>query len=124
MSSQVHKGVFGSVTFLVIGLAGCVFLGQLCGCSNKTAEAESGVTVLCGKCGYSGECSLAKLVPPAGGQAARSPVYGPGYKCPKCGQETLYTRPMKCSGCGTLYLSSKDASGAIVSKCPKCGKEQ
>jgi len=93
---------------------------------NPVDAAPQTVSALCDnpKCAFSGTVERKKLAfdASAGKRPAASPLAGPGYKCPKCGQNTLYTDPMKCPGCGTFYLSHRDASGQVVNSCPKCGK--
>lgn len=81
--------------------------------------------VLCASCNHTADVEVSELTPPAGGgKAARMPFGGPGYKCPKCGKETLYANPLVCPKCQTLFLMTKGASGAPESKCPKCGQVQ
>jgi hypothetical protein len=126
MAQQSQKLKYGAAALLVAVVIGWLLWYQFKGGSSAEARAPQKTPVLCAaeKCGYSGELELKSLTFAAGAgqQAARAPVYGPGYKCPKCGQNTLYTDPMKCSTCGTLYLPRLDASGAIVQRCPKCNK--
>jgi hypothetical protein len=124
MSTKTQKIVLGAVAALAVVVMAWVVWAQASGQEAGGGKEGSHVPVLCAnaRCGHVGEASLPKLVPPGGGSPARAPAWGPGYKCPKCGQETLYTEPKKCEKCGTLYLSTVDANGSIVSQCPKCNK--
>jgi hypothetical protein len=72
---------------------------------------------LCSACGYFAEGPQLKLE----GSGARAPVYGPGYKCPKCGKETLYVNPFICQKCKTPFLLVQSGAGKAVAKCPRCG---
>ena len=56
------------------------------------------VPVLCEHCGYFAHVELSQLV--SDQKPARLPAYGPGFKCFRCGQYTLYTNPIVCSNCG------------------------
>jgi DNA-directed RNA polymerase subunit M/transcription elongation factor TFIIS len=128
MAARTKKTLLGAITAAtVILVSGLAWLG-ISGCSSKADAPPQSVTVLCAneKCGFSGQVELKSLVFAASGakRPARMPSVGPGYKCPKCGQNTLYTDPMKCNNCGTLFLPRQDASGAFVQSCPKCGKSQ
>lgn len=119
MSSQnVAIGV-GALVVLAIGLVVWTFAGGGGAADGKEATE----TVLCAnpKCGHSGELPASQLAAPSSGkEPARMPADGPGYKCPKCGQDTLYPGAIKCDQCGTLYLMSRDAGGRRVARCPKC----
>lgn len=126
MAQQNQKLSWVGVAVLAVAVVGGLLWYQFKGASSVEARAPQKTTVLCAdeKCGFSGDLELKSLTFAAGAgqQAARAPIYGPGYKCPKCGRNTLYSDPLKCVGCGTLYLPRQDASGAIVQRCPKCGK--
>lgn len=125
MSTKTQKIALGATAGLAVVVMGWVLWNQVSGGGSAAGdEIGNRVQVLCAnpKCAYSGEEPLPKLVPPSGGPPARSPAGGPGYKCPKCRQETLYSEPQKCDKCGTPYLSRLDASGSVVSQCPKCNK--
>jgi hypothetical protein len=73
---------------------------------------------MCSACGYYAEGSALKL---EGGGGSRAPVFGPGYKCPRCGKNTLYINPFTCEKCKTHFLLSKSRDGKVVAMCPKCG---
>jgi hypothetical protein len=125
MAQQSQKLTWGATAVLVAAIVGWLLWSQFKGGPAEVGAPEK-ATVLCAneKCGYSGEIEVKNLAFAAGAgqQPARAPIYGPGYKCPKCGQNTLYKDPQKCASCGTLYLPRQDASGAIIQRCPKCGK--
>jgi len=125
MASPTQKILLGVVAGVLVVLLVWAVLRRPGG-STDEAQAPQKTLVACSnaKCGFSGELDLKKLVfdATAGKRPARIPMAGPGYKCPKCGQSTLYTDPMKCAACGTLYLPRQDAAGATVQTCPKCGK--
>jgi hypothetical protein len=125
MTDQAKKILFGAIAAVAIILMGLVIWHQGSG-SSADGPAPQTVTALCAneKCGFSGEVEMRNLVFAARGRPAIVPSVGPGYKCPKCGQNTLYTQPVKCGGCGTLFLPRQNESGAIVQTCPKCGKGQ
>ena len=82
--------------------------------------SPSDLEVLCDHCGYLGRTSASELV--SHGDAARMPAFGPGFRCPKCGDFTLYANPMVCTNCQIRYLIKRDAHGGLLNKCPKCGK--
>ncbi len=73
--------------------------------------------VLCSSCEFFGDVTQVRLE----GTAARVPVLGPGYKCPKCQKDTLYPNPYICKNCGKPFLAAAEGSGELSSKCPKCG---
>ncbi len=127
MAEKTQKTAFGVLAVAAVLVLGWLVWRQVSG-SPDADQVPRTFLVLCAnpKCQYSGEVEPNKLIFPGGGQKrpARTPAIGPGYKCPKCGQDTLYTEPMKCDACGTLFLGVTDASGASVRKCPKCGKVQ
>ena len=125
MTEQTRKVVLGAVVAVAVVAIGLVVWRQASD-SSAADNRSNTVTVLCAneKCGYSGEAESKKLVFAGGAndQPAQAPAYGLGYKCPKCGKNSLYMEPMKCGSCGTLFLPRLDASGAMVQNCPKCGK--
>jgi hypothetical protein len=114
------------IAVAVIALAGAAWMtwGYLGSAGASGVEGRIEVKVFCDKCKYTADAEVSELTPPTGGKAARAPIYGPGYKCPKCKQETLYVNPTVCTKCQTLFLKSKGASGASEYKCPKCGQVQ
>ncbi len=127
MAGQTQKLLLGVAAVVAVVVLGWLVWSRVSDGSD-TDRAPRTVPVLCAndKCGYSGEVEPKDLVFAAGAsmQPARAPIWGPGYKCPKCGENTLYTGSIKCSGCGAPFLPSFDASGSVVRKCPKCGKMQ
>lgn len=127
MSAQNQKIVVGGLAGVAVLVMAWVLWSQLGGEGRLSGSDTVKEAVLCGdpKCGFSGEMAYAELKTSAGiAQAARAPVYGPGYKCTKCGKDTLYTNPTACAKCNTRFLTSRDASGYILDKCPKCGWER
>ncbi len=90
----------------------------------SSASGEAGTAgglkpaALCAACGYYVEGSALKL---EGGEGARAPLYGPGYKCPKCGKDALYPNPFTCPKCKTHFLLGQAGTGKEAGKCPKCG---
>lgn len=124
MPSLTQRKALGRVCAAAL-LAGCVPLLPA-GCKSDAPTEDSTDTKLSAmcsdaKCGFMEELSTSKLVEPSSGSAAGSPAVGPGYKCPKCGKETLYTTVVKCGQCQTAYLPTRDEGGRTVRRCPKCG---
>ena len=78
------------------------------------------LSALCSNCGYFAEGASLKLES-NGVRAAMAPSWGPGFKCPKCGQSTFYAKPFTCQKCKTRFLLSLSAAGVAIGKCPKCG---
>ena len=113
-----------AVAVIALAAAAWMMWGYLGSAGAAGVEGRIVLKVLCNQCKYTAETDVSSLTPPAAGKAARTPVTGPGYKCPKCGKETLYVSPFECPKCKTLFLMSKGASGAPEAKCPKCGQIQ
>lgn len=116
--SKGRKGLlFGGVLIVALAVA-AVWMFR------SSASGEAGTAgrlkpaALCSACGYYVEGSALEL---EGDGGARAPIYGPGYKCPKCGKKTLYVNPFICGKCKTPFLLGKDDTGKAVAKCPKCG---
>ena len=111
-------GLLAAVAVLALGWA--VWRGF--GGRADESPIPSRVTVLCAneKCQYFGEIETKKLVLPAGGhkRPARNPTLGPGYKCPKCGEDTLYPDPVKCSACGAFFFVGRDATARSCGSVP------
>lgn len=122
MTPEVKKNIMIAVA--VIALAGAVWtLWGYLGSSGATGVAgRIEVKVLCDNCKYTTDTEVSALTLPPGGQVARAPLFGAGYKCPKCSKETLYPNPYVCPKCQTLFLMSVGATGAPERKCPKCGQ--
>jgi len=127
MSEKMYKTLLGVLGIAAIAVMGWALWSSLSGGDNPSGEKDVEITVLCSTCGYLDKMTVSQLAPymPSGGRRpAIAPMYGPGYKCPKCGKQTLYPNPIKCPKCGTYFLLRPDASGAAIVKCPKCGWTQ
>lgn len=84
-------------------------------------------SVMCAKCGLEAEWSPRQLseAQPAGVSAPNiGPDFGPGGKCPKCGENAVYQGPVKCRSCETKFFRSWNKQyQSFDLKCPKCGTE-
>ncbi|HOW70561.1 MAG TPA: hypothetical protein PKY77_08175 [Phycisphaerae bacterium] len=124
MTPETKRNAVIAVTVVAVAVAAWMTWGYLGRAGASGVEGRIELKVFCDQCKYTADAELSELTPPAGGKAARAPIFGPGYKCPKCGKETLYANPYVCTKCQTLFLMSKGASGAPERKCPKCGEVQ
>lgn len=126
MTPELKKNIMIAVAVIALAGAAWTLWGYFASAGASGVDGRIELTVLCGneKCNYTAVADVNELTPPASGKAGRTPFNGPGYKCPKCGKETLYVSPFECPKCKTLFLMSKGASGAPEAKCPKCGQIQ
>lgn len=116
--SNRRKGLlFGGVVIVALAVA-AVWMFRSSASGEAGAAGRLKPAALCSACGYYVEGSALKL---EGGDGARAPLYGPGYKCPKCGKDTLYLNPFTCPKCKTRFLLGQAGTGKAASKCPKCG---
>ena len=121
MSEKLYRVALAVIALGAVGVLGWVIWSS--GSGGGSGEDDFGQEVLCSECKYFGEMTmsdLAPLAPGGGGRAAMAPAYGAGYKCPKCGKQTLYTNPIKCPKCGTRFLVTSGPGGVPLDTCPKC----
>jgi len=128
MSNRTGKAAGGEVSqgrgqwllgaLVVVCLAGAAW--SLWGPTKPDGAGKTTIVpkVMCSSCGFVADVGQVELE----GEAARVPAMGPGYKCPKCGNRTLYPNPYICKQCKTPFLLSKDASGNTRPSVPSVGR--
>jgi hypothetical protein len=125
MSGPKQRIALGALAVLAIGAIGWVIWDGLSS-ANTAGEGAIDFKVLCAnpQCQYFADANTSSLHTKSGGRPARVPSGGPGYICPKCGQETLYSNPYVCSACQTPYLPTESDFRMMRGTCPKCKKVQ
>jgi hypothetical protein len=108
--------LIGGLAVLAVGAFGWMTWSSLAAKGGTPGSLKP--AAMCSACGFHAEGSTLKL---EGTGAARAPIYGPGYKCPKCGKQTLYVNPLLCQKCKAPFLFGQSGAGKTATRCPKCG---
>jgi DNA-directed RNA polymerase subunit RPC12/RpoP len=125
MAGNRKQAVLGGIAAAALIAAAVLF--YLHGQAATATDGDIDQSALCSSCGHYADltqAALYALLPTEVPMAAMCPGDGPGYRCPACGKPTFYPNPITCEKCSTKFLISRDAFGAHVAKCPKCGWER
>ncbi len=122
MSARAKQPILLAIAVVAFGAAAWFSFGW--GSALETRDGDVDQTALCSECGHFEQTTLKRLqalAPNAQFLPSVSPAFGPGWKCPKCGQATFYRNPITCAQCGKRFFLTVDQEGRSQAKCPGCG---